>query len=234
MHGTIVVADKSKTVRKMVEIALAKHPFKLTFAEDGNAASNAIKKGVVVAIIDAALPGVDGYDLAKKIKSAGDTKVILLVGRNSRYDAGRGRTAGVDDHLTKPFLTQKLVEKVFGAIGKSVPDAAIFRTSLLSIPLASGGTVGGSAPSLGGLSGGGLGSSRTPPKPAAPSAPPAAPAPAPARSAAPPPPPPSNPMAGAKTPFDDNEKTRQYEPPPADAAATAAQSAAKMVPLATM
>lgn len=219
MHGTIVVADKSKTVRRMVEIALAKHPFKMTFAEDGAAALEAAKSGgAKIAIVDAGLPGIDGYDLTQQIKSAGDTKVILLVGRNSRYDAGRGRTAGVDDHLTKPFLTQKLVEKVFGAIGQSVPDAAIFRTSLLSIPLASGGVAGG-APSLASTPAPSLAAT---PRQSAPPAAPAAPPPAAAPSA-------SNPMAGAAAPFDDNEKTRQYDPPPADAAASAANTAAQMV-----
>ena len=211
MSGTIVVADKSKTVRRMVEIALAKHPFDLEFAEDGNAASAAIKaKSPTIAILDADLPGIDGYALTEQIKSGGDTKVILLVGRNkTRYDAGRGRSVGVDDHLVKPFLTQKLVEKIFGLLGKSVPDAAIFRTSLLSIPLAdpskaAGGLTGGLAPSG--------------PPPAAAPKPPASIA-APATPAAP-----SAPPANA---FEQDEPTRQYEPP-ADAGKVA-ESAAKMV-----
>lgn len=215
MHGTIVVADKSKTVRRMVEIALAKHPFELHFAEDGNAASAAIKsKSPVIAILDAALPGIDGYDLTQQIKGAGDVKVILLVGRNSTYNVGRGRSAGVDDHLSKPFLTQKLVEKVFGALGESVPDAAIFRTSLLSIPLASGGTAspGGLTGSLGGA------------EPAvAPKAPPSIAAQPPAEPAVAPPV-----SLAAPTPFDDNEATRQYEPP-AEAASAAADNAARLV-----
>ncbi len=215
MHGTIVVADKSKTVRRMVEIALAKHPFDLEFAEDGNAASAAIKaKSPVIAIVDAALPGVDGYDLTQQIKSGGgDTKVLLLVGRNSRYDAGRGRSAGVDDHLTKPFLTQKLVEKVFGAVGESVPDAAIFRTSLLSIPLAGGGTA-----SPGGLTGG-LAAPSSPPVAAAPKAPVSIAAPAPPAAPAAP----AEPQPGA---FEQDEPTRQYAPPEAG---DVVESAAQMV-----
>lgn len=138
MHGTIVVADKSKIVRRMVEIALAKHPFELEFAEDGDAALSAIRsKKPALAIVDANLPGLDGYALTTQVKSdGGSTQMILLVGRNSRYDASKGRSAGVDDHLTKPFLTQKLVEKVFSAVGLETPDAAIFRTSLINIPVA--------------------------------------------------------------------------------------------------
>lgn len=212
MSGTIVVADKSKTVRRMVEIALAKHPFDLEFAEDGNAASAAVKaKSPRIAIIDADLPGIDGYALTEQIKGGGDTKVILLVGRNKpRYDAGRGRSAGVDDHLVKPFLTQKLVEKVFGLLGESVPDAAIFRTSLLSIPLANPNAA------AGGLTGG----------LAQPSAPPPAMAQkAPASIAAPPAP--SAPAAPPPSAFEQDEPTKQYEPP-ADAGQVA-ENAARLV-----
>lgn len=217
MHGTIVVADKSKTVRRMVEIALAKHPFDLEFAEDGNSASAAIKaKSPKIVIVDADLPGVDGYALTEQIKGGGgDTKVILLVGRNkTRYDAGRGRSAGVDDHLVKPFLTQKLIEKVFGAIGANVPDAAIFRTSLLNIPLAGGGVA---SPSVGGLSGG-LGAS-TPAATPTPAPAPKAPVSIAKPAAAPEPP--------ASNAFEQEEPTKQYEPP-ADAGAVA-ESAAQMV-----
>ncbi|MCA9538264.1 MAG: response regulator [Myxococcales bacterium] len=203
MLGTIVVADKSSTVRRMVEIALARHPFELVFAENGDAALEAIlDKSPTVAIIDAALPGTDGYELTKQIKSDDATKgvtVILLVGRNSRYDTGRGRTAGVDEHLTKPFLTQKLVERVFTAVGQAVPDADIFRTSLLTIPLANP----SKAPPPAAPEPDALLTSApepTPPKAAAPAARPAANA-APAAS---------NPMASAKGPFDDNERTSQF------------------------
>ncbi len=216
MQESIVVADKSKTVRRMVEIALAKHPFSLEFAEDGDAALNAIKGGSpAIAIVDAGLSGIDGYELTKRLKEGGSkTQVILLVGRNSRYDAGKGRAVGVDDHLTKPFLTQKLVEKVFGAINQPVPDADIFRTSLLSIPLANAGAAGG------------LSSARTPEAPPPSLATPPPSLSTPSAASMEPPPAPSNPMASAQSPFDDNEQTRQYDPPPAEAAA---ESAARMV-----
>lgn len=223
MQGSILVADKSKTVRRMVEIALARHPFSLEFAEDGHAAQKAIQsKAPTIAIIDAGLSGLDGYELAKRVKDAGSkTQIILLVGRNNRYDAGKGRSAGVDDHLTKPFLTQKLVEKVFGAIGQTAPDADIFRTSLLSIPLANPAAAAAADAEQNAVSAGlsrGLAARKpaaAPPSLAAPTAPEAI-EPAAAASLG----------LGAQSPFDDNELTRQYDPPPVD---SIADGAARMV-----
>ncbi|MBU0552410.1 response regulator, partial [Myxococcota bacterium] len=133
MQGAIVVADKSKTVRRMVEIALAKQPFTLELCEDGQAALAAINaRAPQVAIVDADLPGIDGYALAQR---AAGVKVILMVGRSKQYDAARGQGAGVHSHLAKPFVTQKLIEVLFTALGQEIPDAYLFRSTTLNIPL---------------------------------------------------------------------------------------------------
>jgi len=211
MSGTIVVAEGSRTVRRMVEIALDRHPFTIEFASTADAALATVReKAPVVALVDAGLPG-DGYEVAAQIKATNTAKVILLVGRNHQFDAARARQAGVDGHLTKPFLTQQLVEHVFNALGESVPDADLFRTTA-NIPLA-----------------------RHSREESVPAAAPAPPAPAPAAPQAPPevapapPPPPvvapapasqvANPFEGVESPFDVNAPTRQYEKPAASASA---------------
>ncbi len=159
--STIVVAERSKTVRRMVEISLARHPLTLQFVDDAQSALQAASQAAAV-IIDAAFD--DGYALAQQIKATTSAKTILLVGRNTRFDAARGRQAQLDAHLTKPFLTQQLIEKVFTTLGQAVPDGALFKSSMLNIPLAR----------------------KTAPKPPAPAmAKPAAPKPAPAAAVIP-------------------------------------------------
>ncbi len=197
MQANVVVAEASKTVRRMVEIALEKHPLALHPTEDASGAlAMAREVGAEVVIADANLPG-DGYEAVRQLKSDAATKAvkaILLVGRNHQYDAARGRKAGVDAHLTKPFTTQQLVELVFKQLGQPVPDTDLFKSGL-SIPLA------------------------RQPKVETPAPEPPAPAPAPAVAApkppAPPPPPAakSNPFDGVSSPFDGNEPTRQFQKP---------------------
>jgi CheY-like chemotaxis protein len=140
MSTKIVVAETSKTVRRMVQASLARHPFELQFADDAASALTLVQGGGVGAVIVAGnLPG-DGYEAAASIKAdaAGrDARIVMLIGRNQgRYDAARGGRAGVDQHLTKPFLTQQLVESVFKALGRPAPDGTLFKTSTLNIPLA--------------------------------------------------------------------------------------------------
>lgn len=228
MQGTIVVAERSRTVRRMVEISLARQPFTLEFVDEGEKAIGAVREmSPAVAIIDADLPGIDGYEVARQLESdpaTRETKVILLVGRSKQYDAARGRQAGVDDHLQKPFLTQQLVEKVFGALGQSAPDANLFKSTTLNIPLARKPTAEPKKPA----SAPPPSSSRiAPPPPKPPAQKPAA-----QRPAAPKPPPPAkpaapagaNPFQGVSNPFDADGPTRVHQekpsaPPPPPAAA---------------
>jgi CheY-like chemotaxis protein len=140
MLGKIVVADSSRTVRRMVEISLDRHPFQVVFATDGQGALRSIgEQRPALALIDATLPGVDGYEVARQVKSnpsTAHTRVLLLVGRNSRFDSARARQSGVDGQVPKPFLTQKLVEVAFEAVGQAAPDQGLFKSTLLNIPLA--------------------------------------------------------------------------------------------------
>ncbi len=140
MQGTIVVAERSETVRRMVEIALDRQPFKLKFVTNGEEALKAIREhSPQIAIADAALSGIDGYELTQRVKEdtlSSGVKMILLVGRNSQFQSARAREVGVDAHTTKPFITQKLIELIFKAMGREAPDAHIFRSTTLNIPLA--------------------------------------------------------------------------------------------------
>ncbi|MGK0360823.1 MAG: CheY-like chemotaxis protein [Bradymonadia bacterium] len=189
MLGTIVVAESSRTVRRMVEISLAKHPCNLVFAADGAAALELVQtESPAMAIVDAALDG-GGYDVAERIKSGSKTKVLLLVGRNHSFDAGRAQKAGIDAHIQKPFLTQQLVEKVFTALGQPVPDKAVFRSTTMTIPLAR--KKGGLTDSV----------PVSPGRPSSPGRPASKPAlPLPTRNDAPPPPPPRGARSAAPAP----------------------------------
>jgi len=200
MSATVVLAEDSKTVRKMVEIALSRQPFALSVAADGEAALARVREAAPsVLLVDTHLPGVDGYEVARRVKSTQpEVKVILLAGHHQVLDADRAARAGADGHLTKPFKTQELLEAVYqAALGRPAPDADLFREAASAIPLAR--------------------------KPApAPVAAPAPPAPAPvAPPAAAPRPAPvapapasvvasSNPFAGVQSPFEASEPTRPF------------------------
>jgi len=206
MQGTIVLADDSKTVRRMVEIALHKHPFHLEVATDAAQAVELVRtRNPALVLVDTHLPG-DGYLLARQIKSLG-ARVCLLAGQHQALEADKAAAASADGHLVKPFLTQDLLDAVYQATtGKPAPDGNLFRDAPSNIPLARKAEA---------------------PKPAAPSPPVvAAPVPPPkaptvATPPRPPAPPPvaatANPFSGVQSPFEQNEPTRPFFKAPSEA-----------------
>lgn len=212
MLGTIVLADDSKTVRRMVEIALHKHPFQLEVATNGAQTLDLVRgRNPAVVLVDTNLPG-DGYLLAKQIKSLGP-KVILLAGHHQVLDADKAAAVGADAHLTKPFLTQDLLDALYQATaGKPAPDGQLFRDAPSAIPLAKKPEAPKPAPAPAPVAPAAVAAPLPPPKTPTVATPPRPPAPPPVAATA-------NPFSGVQSPFEQNEPTRPFfkgpELPPA-------------------
>jgi CheY-like chemotaxis protein len=114
---TLLAVDDSATMRKVLEITFGGEDFRVVTAEGTSSALGRLGEEPLAAVIDATLGSDDGYALAKEIRSR-DARiaVVLMASRNAPYDANRGRDAGVDDFIDKPFDTQALIEKVKKAL----------------------------------------------------------------------------------------------------------------------
>jgi CheY-like chemotaxis protein len=125
-----LVADDSVTMRRILELTFAGEDATVTGVESGDAAvarASEIKPDVVIADVSMAS---DGYKVAAAIKSTPgleQTAVIVLASQKHPYDEAKGRGAGVDDHMLKPFDTQLVIDKVKQVIGKP-------RASVVSAP----------------------------------------------------------------------------------------------------
>ncbi len=112
----VLLADDSVTIHKVIEIILTAKGFALKAVADGDSALEAVrnfKPDVVLADID--MPGINGYDLAEKIKKNPSTKdipVILLAGAFETIDNNRAQKSGATSTLIKPFESEDLVNKI--------------------------------------------------------------------------------------------------------------------------
>jgi DNA-binding response OmpR family regulator len=114
---TLLAVDDSATMRKVLEITFAGEDFRVVSADGASNALARLSDDPVAAVIDMSLGGDDGYALAKEIRARnGRVAVVLMASRFSPYDANRGRDAGVDDFIDKPFDTQSLIDKVKKAL----------------------------------------------------------------------------------------------------------------------
>src|SRR5262245_11483358 len=113
----VLVVDDNATVRKFMEAKLAPYGFAVDFAETGEQAVGLTgTKEYTCVFLDVVLPGIDGYQVCKLIKSNKQaikrTAVVMLTSRSSPFDKLRGSLAGCDEYLTKPVDENHLLETI--------------------------------------------------------------------------------------------------------------------------
>lgn len=109
----ILVVDDESTVRQTVAAYLERDGFTVYQAADGPAAlkaARAFQPDLIV--LDIMLPGVDGLEVLRQIRTASDVYVLLLTARADETDKIVGLTVGADDYLTKPFSPRELAARV--------------------------------------------------------------------------------------------------------------------------
>ena len=117
MPKTLLAVDDSATMRKVLEITFGGEDFRVLTADGVSAAMARMGDDPVAAVIDTSLGGDDGYALAKELRSRNARlALVVMASRYAPYDVNRGRDAGVDDYIDKPFDTQALIEKVKKAV----------------------------------------------------------------------------------------------------------------------
>jgi CheY-like chemotaxis protein len=112
----VLVVDDSATIRKVISIVLSKAGYQVLEAVDGYAAVNLLRDTVPdLILLDITMPGIDGYQVCKVVRSDPRTKsipVIMLSGKDGFFDKIRGRMAGSSRYLTKPCKADEVLQAV--------------------------------------------------------------------------------------------------------------------------
>ena len=125
MPKTLLLADDSVTIQKVVGITFASEDVELVTVDNGDAAlqqAREIKPDLVLA--DVSMPGLDGYELCAALKADPELcriPVLLLTGTFERFDKERATRAKVDAHIAKPFEAQALVDQVHQLLERELP-----------------------------------------------------------------------------------------------------------------
>lgn len=112
-EARVLVVDDERALAGVVASYLKKEGFTPTLAHTGPesvAAAEELDPDVV--ILDLGLPGMDGVEVCRRIRSFSDCYVLMLTARADEVDKINGFAAGADDYLTKPFSPRELVARV--------------------------------------------------------------------------------------------------------------------------
>jgi two-component system response regulator MprA len=136
----VLVVDDEPAVRAALGRALGLERYEVLLAEDGRVALDTLAtRHVDLVVLDIGLPGIDGLEVCRRLRGAGDrTPVLMLTARDAIDDRVGGLDAGADDYLAKPFALRELQARVRALLRRSELDldAVTLRFADLAMDLA--------------------------------------------------------------------------------------------------
>lgn len=130
MGRKVLVVDDSPTIIKFVAFSLKSNGFEVISAADGMDALEKLshlEAGVDLVITDLNMPNVDGYELIATLRQNPRFRklpIIILSSEQSEQDKVKGRQAGADAYLVKPFKSTALLETIGKLLGNRTPQSS--------------------------------------------------------------------------------------------------------------
>lgn len=116
----LLVIDDDVELCSLLKEYLQREDYNVKCVHDGrNGLEEALKGGHDLVILDVMLPGVDGFEILKKLRAAGRTPVLMLTARGEDVDRIIGLELGADDYLAKPFNPRELLARIKAILRRS-------------------------------------------------------------------------------------------------------------------
>jgi DNA-binding response OmpR family regulator len=112
-NETILVVDDEANIRELAWMYLEQEGYRVLPADDGLEALEAIRRDAPdLVVLDLMLPGLDGWEVCRRVRAASSLPIIMLTARDDDVDKIVGLELGADDYLTKPFNPRELVARI--------------------------------------------------------------------------------------------------------------------------
>jgi DNA-binding response OmpR family regulator len=109
----VLVVDDERSLRRLLRTYLEKEGFAVLEAENGLDALSLFRRGNVdIALVDVMLPGLDGFELVRRMRQGSTIPIILLTARGEETNRVAGLEVGADDYVVKPFSAPEVVARV--------------------------------------------------------------------------------------------------------------------------
>jgi DNA-binding response OmpR family regulator len=116
----VVLAEDDSAIRELLVHHLTREGYTTTAVADGIAALRAARGGPHAVILDVGLPGIDGFEIVRTLRSEGRTvPVLMLTARTDEIDRIIGFEIGADDYVLKPFSPREVVARIRSIIRRS-------------------------------------------------------------------------------------------------------------------
>jgi DNA-binding response OmpR family regulator len=110
---TALIVEDDKAVLQLIRLYLAQAGYRILEAQDGVAGLRmALEESPDIVLLDLNLPGMDGIEVCKNVRSESDVPIIMVTARVEEDDRLTGLDLGADDYVSKPFSPRELVARV--------------------------------------------------------------------------------------------------------------------------
>jgi len=110
---TILVVDDERNIVELAQMYLEQAGYRVDSASDGQEAlTRARHQRPALVVLDLMLPGMDGWEVCRRLRAETDVPIIMLTARSDDVDRIVGLELGADDYITKPFNPRELVARV--------------------------------------------------------------------------------------------------------------------------
>src|SRR5256712_1770180 len=121
MKAHILVVDDDPRITDLLRRVLAYEGYSVASAASGGEALNrSLERPPDLVVLDIMMPGLDGLEVAQRLREAGDNvPILMLTARDTVADRVKGLETGADDYLVKPFAPEELVARVKALLRRS-------------------------------------------------------------------------------------------------------------------
>ncbi len=117
---TVLVVDDEPPIVRLVQANLASDGMRVLTAHNGPDALAILEdEPVDLVVLDVTMPGMDGFEVLRRIRQSANVPVIMLTARTLDVDKLRGLTSGADDYITKPFNPDELAARIAAVLRRT-------------------------------------------------------------------------------------------------------------------
>ena len=128
----VLLVDDEANLRHALTYALRQEGYDVAAAADGEEGMRLFHQALPEAVIlDVMLPGIDGYEVCRRIRRESDVPVIMLTARDQEIDRIVALEIGADDHIGKPFSTRELVARIRALLRRAARPGAVATETVL-------------------------------------------------------------------------------------------------------
>jgi two-component system response regulator RegX3 len=123
MAGTILLVEDEPSVGELVRGYLSRDGYRVVWVRSGEEALTELERHPVrMVLLDIGLPGRDGFEICRDIRSRSQIPILMLTARDEELDRVVGLEFGADDYLTKPFSPRELVARMKAIFRRTEPQ----------------------------------------------------------------------------------------------------------------